>query len=245
MVIIFFIIEFNLKGSFSLSYFLSNIFLIQVLNQSGSLPAALWTLSYEVLAYAFLPLIFWIIINKNAKKNILFLWFFLIFIIFISKFFYQNFFQIIKYMPCFISGIIAFIFFNKKKIISYYFFVLYIFLGCIFIPICVGVFKVQQNLLCILFTFPLVFLIAYSKEIKFNLINILCNKIAKYSYGIYLFQGLALFIIFDFSNLVLPLGIKIIFTVLLTLLFSYAGYTFIERPLIKIGKYLSSKCKNY
>jgi peptidoglycan/LPS O-acetylase OafA/YrhL len=245
MVIIFFIIEFNLKGSFSLSYFLSNIFLIQVLNQSESLPVALWTLSYEVLAYAFLPLIFWIIINKNAKKNILFLWFFFVFFIFILKHIDQNLFQIIKYTPCFLSGIIAFIFLKEIRNFSYYFLIAYLLLGLIFIPIFVGVFKVPQNLLCILFTFPLGFLIAYSKEIKSKFLNISCNKIAKYSYGIYLFQGLAIDIIFDYSNLILPTIVKIIFSTLLTILFSYIGYSVIEKPLIKCGKYLSSKCNNY
>jgi hypothetical protein len=200
MVIIYFIIQFKTSETFNLKFFLSNIFLIQVLNKSGSLPASLWTLSYEVLSYAFLPFVFLIIIKKNAKRNILFLWIFFAFSIFVAKYFNQDFFQIIKYTPCFLSGIIAYIFFKKKEGINYYFLIAYLFLGFIFIPICVGVFNVPQNLLCILFTFPLGFLIANSKEIKSNFINILFNQIAKYSYGIYLFQGLAIEIIFDYSN---------------------------------------------
>lgn len=245
LVIIFFFIQFKLDGVFNLNFFFSNIFLIQVLNQGSSFPASLWTLSYEVLTYAFLPLIFWIVIKKNAKRNILLFWLFFTLFIFIMKFFNQNFFQIIKYTPCFLSGIIAFIFLKKKGAISCYFIILYLFLGFIFIPICVGVFKVPQNLLCILFTLPLGFLIAYSKEIRSDFINIICNKVAKYSYGIYLFQGLAMNIIFDYANLTLPTTIKVIYTILLTILFSYAGYSVIEKPFIKCGKYLSSKCNNY
>ena len=80
MVIIFFFIQFKLDGVFNLNFFFSNIFLIQVLNQGSSFPASLWTLSYEVLTYAFLPLIFWIVIKKNAKRNILLFWLFLLFL---------------------------------------------------------------------------------------------------------------------------------------------------------------------
>jgi peptidoglycan/LPS O-acetylase OafA/YrhL len=135
-------------------------------------------------------------------------------------------------MPCFVSGVIAFIFFKKKNI-NYFYLITYLFLGFLFIPIFTGVFNVPQNLSCILFTFPLGFLIAYSKEIKSNAINIVCNKIAKYSYGIYLFQGLAIDIIFNYSNLLLPIIFKITLAILLTILFAYAVYKFIEKPFIK------------
>jgi len=243
IVIIYSTIKFNLKESFNLTLFLNNIFLIQVLNHSESYPVLLWTLSYEVLAYLFLPFMLFIIKNKNAKRNVLCLWILLIFLTLISKYFNQNVFLIIKYMPCFLSGIIAFIFFKKK--INYYYLIMYLFLGFLFIPIFTGVFNVPQNLTCILFTFPLGFLIAHSKEIRSNFINTACNKIAKYSYGIYLFQGLAIDIIFNYSNLVLPTIFKITLAILLTILFAYVGYKFIEAPFIKCGKYLSNKCNNY
>jgi peptidoglycan/LPS O-acetylase OafA/YrhL len=244
IVIIYSIIKFNLEESFNITLFLSNIFLIQVLNQSESFPELLWSLSYEVLAYLFLPFILFIFKNKNAKRNILYFWILLIFFTLISKYFNQNLFLIIKYMPCFVSGVIAFIFFKKKNI-NYYYLITYLFLGFLFIPIFTGVFNVPQNLSCILFTFPLGFLIAYSKEIKSNAINIVCNKIAKYSYGIYLFQRLAIDIIFNYSNLLLPIIFKITLAILLTILFAYAVYKFIEKPFIQLGKYLSSKCNNY
>jgi peptidoglycan/LPS O-acetylase OafA/YrhL len=203
----------------------------------------LWTLSYEVLAYLFLPFILFIF-KKNEKRNIIYFWILLIFLTLISKYFNQNLFLIIKYMPCFLSGVIGFIFYKKKNI-NYYYLITYLFFGFLFIPIFTGVFNVPQNLTCILFTFPLGFLIAYSKEIKSNFINIACNKIAKYSYGIYLFQGLAIDIIFNYSNLVLPIILKITLAILLTILFAYAVYKFIEKPFIKCGKYLSNKCNNY
>ena len=244
IVCIYSAIKFYLEESFNLSLFLSNIFLIQVLNQSLSFPVHLWTLSYEVIAYLFLPFVLFIVIKKNAKRNLLYLWVLFIFFSLISKYFYQNFFLIIKYIPCFLSGVIAFIFFKKKKI-NYHYLITYLFFGFLFIPIFTGVFKVPQNLTCILFTFPLGFLIAYCKEIKSNFINITCNKIAKYSYGIYLFQGLTIDIIFNYSNLALPIILKITFVILLTILFAYLSYRFIEKPFIKYGKYLSNKCNNY
>jgi peptidoglycan/LPS O-acetylase OafA/YrhL len=113
IVIIYFALKFNLEESFNLTLFLSNIFLIQVLNQSESFPLMLWTLSYEVLAYLFLPFILFIF-KKNEKRNIIYFWILLIFLTLISKYFNQNLFLIIKYMPCFLSGVIGFIFYKKK-----------------------------------------------------------------------------------------------------------------------------------
>jgi peptidoglycan/LPS O-acetylase OafA/YrhL len=244
IVIIYSIIKFNLEESFNLNLFLNNIFLIQILNRSESFPVLLWTLSYEVFAYLFLPFILFMLKNKNVKTRVLYFWILLIFLTLITKYFNENLFLIIKYMPCFLCGVIAFIFFKKNNI-NYYYLIMYIFLGFLFIPIFTGVFNVPQNLTCILFKFPLGFLIAYSKEIKSNFINIPCNKIAKYSYGIYLFQGLAIDIIFNYSNLVLPIIFKITLAILLTILFAYVVKKFIEVPFIKCGKYLSNKCNNY
>ena len=93
MVIIYFTIQFKTSETFNLKFFLSNIFLIQVLNKSGSLPASLWTLSYEVLSYAFLPFVFLIIIKKTLKEIYYFFGYFLLSLFLLQNILIKNFFK--------------------------------------------------------------------------------------------------------------------------------------------------------
>lgn len=92
IVCIYSAIKFYLEESFNLSLFLSNIFLIQVLNQSLSFPVHLWTLSYEVIAYLFLPFVLFIVIKKMQREIYFTCGFYSFFFLLLANIFIKTFF---------------------------------------------------------------------------------------------------------------------------------------------------------
>jgi peptidoglycan/LPS O-acetylase OafA/YrhL len=217
-----------------------NIFLVQNIQESS--PSALWSLPYEVAMYIFFPLIFNFIKNKNSQKKIFFLWLIFVILALIFKYFDSTYLYIVKYVPFFLSGVIAFVYFKKVKKeqkIRPIYLILYIFFSILLIPILTH-FGVMQNFLGAIFTVPLGLLIAFSKDIDLFFLNKLFKLIAKYSYGIYLLHELIISIYFKHIHienkfLTLLLLITIIF------LASIAVYHMIEGPLIKYGKRISEK----
>ena len=240
-VLFFFYIYFLETNSFNLYKFICNIFLIQNLTLNNSLPEVLWSLPYEVQMYIFLPFIFLFTKYKDSKKKIIILWtFFIIFLLFLKYYKFQYLYDIFHFFPIFFSGIFGFAFYNKnnKKLNCKYIF-LYIFLIIIIYPILVNA-KISENLLGVIFFTPLGWLIAKSKDSSNNFINAVCKKIANYSYSIYLFHLLFINIFFKYLNFPMNNLLKLLLFFLTTLIFSHIVYNFFERPLIKIGKKLST-----
>ena len=232
-------IDFILNYKFNLSIFFSNIFLIQNFILAESIPRVLWSLPYEIQMYFFLPFIFMFV---KSKKKILLLYVSFCLLVMLLKLFdddkkYYDFFH---FTPIFISGCVGFIFFSKKNKINPLYLVIYIVLSCLLFPIMMKI-GAKENLLGVIFALPLGFLIAYSKEIKHDLINKVCKVIAKYSYGIYLFHLLMIDVFFKHINSNLHIILKYFLVFFSTLLISYIAFNFIERPFIKFGKKMSYK----
>lgn len=219
--------------------FFSNIFLIQNFIQVQSNPKVLWSLPYEIQMYFFLPFIFMFVKNK---KKILILYVALCILVILLKLYNDDkkYYDFFHFMPIFLSGCIGFLFFSTKKKINPFYLLIYIILTCLLFPTLLKI-GVKENLLGTIFALPLGFLIAYSKQIKHYLINKICNLIAKYSYGIYLFHLLMIDIFFKYINSNLHILIKYFLVCSSTLIFSYIFFNLIEKPFIKFGKKLSNK----
>jgi len=221
-----------------LNSFFSNIFLIQNFTQAQSTPIVLWSLPYEIQMYFFLPFVFMFI---KTKKKILMLYIALCIFVILLKLFNNDkkYYDFFHFMPIFLSGCISFFFFSTKNKINSFYLLIFIMLVCLSFPILLKI-GVKENLLGTIFALPLGVLIAYSKQIKHDLINKFCNIIAKYSYGIYLFHLLIIDIFFKYLNSNLHILINYFFVYSSTLLFSYIFFNLIEKPFIKFGKKISN-----
>jgi peptidoglycan/LPS O-acetylase OafA/YrhL len=239
----FFIIYYkNLTGLDS-KLFWSNIFLIQNLVYYNdlpgvkSIPGVIWTLCYEVQMYIILPFLYLLTKKADCKKLMIFLYIICVIFILVNKYFNTPLFNIIKYFPCFISGVLGYIYFkeNTRKISCIYL-ISYLILSIIFYSMLVAK-NIPENLLGVIFCFILGLLIPLTKEISFRFVNNFSKQIAKYSYTIYLFHG---FVINAFIHLQAPYLIKIFLIVLALSFVCYVIYNVIENPMIKLGKKLSN-----
>jgi peptidoglycan/LPS O-acetylase OafA/YrhL len=243
VILSFFTIYYKNLTEFDPKLFLSNIFLIQNLIYYNelpgikSIPGVIWTLCYEIQMYIFLPFLFLLTKNKLQKKLIIVLYTLCIIFILINKYFNSPLFNIIKYFPCFISGVLGYIYFKENRIkISCIYLIGYLFLSIIFFPIIVAK-NIPENFLGVIFCFILGLLIPFTKEISFKFVNNFSRQIAKYSYTIYLFHG---FVINMFINFQVSYLIKISLIILTLSFICYAIYNFIENPMIKLGKKISN-----
>jgi peptidoglycan/LPS O-acetylase OafA/YrhL len=231
------------QNEFSIKLFISNIFLIQNLVYFNDLPGEkstpgiLWTLPYEMQFYVFLPFIF--IICKNYSNRIIFLYMFSIIFVLIHKYFNTPFFNIFKYFPCFLSGVLGYIFKGKIKL-RFFFLLLFIIFSIVLFPLLVAKNIAPSNLISIFFCFILGLLISNTEEVKNKFVNIICKQIAKYSYGIYIFH---IFAISLFVQMKIFILFKIILSIVTLCIISIIGYHIIESPMIKVGKKLSNKLK--
>ena len=225
-----------LPGDFNLKIFFKNIFLIQEMGEST--PPALWSLPYEVAMYLFLPFIFNFINTSNAKVKIFTIWFIFVILVLILKYFNTIYFSTIKYVPFFLCGIIGYVYYREyKKKISSIFFILYIFFSIICIPILV-MFGIYQNFLGAIFCMPLGILIGISKDINFIFLNKVTKSIAKYSYGIYLFHEITIYIFLD-NNLLIYKNLNLLLLIIVIFIISVISYKIIEHPFVKLGKKIS------
>ena len=225
---------------FDLYIFFKNIFLVQGLNESS--PEVLWSLPYEVAMYLFLPFIFNFIKDKNSKKKIILLWLFFVILVLSQKYFNTRYFSTIKYVPFFLSGVIGYVYYKGvKKIekINPIYLVIYIFFSIFLIPILVKI-GFKQNFLGAIFCVPLGLLIAFCKDMNSFVLNKLFKLIAKYSYGIYLFQ---IILISNFEKYIHIENktVSLFLLIIIIFLVSAAAYHVIESPFIKFGKKISAK----
>ena len=243
VILSFFIIYYKNLTGLDTKLFWSNIFLIQNLVYYNelpgvkSIPVVIWTLCYEVQMYIILPFLYLLTKKSDCKKLMIFLYIICVIFILVNKYFNTPLFNIIKYFPCFISGVLGYIYFkeNTRKISCIYL-ISYLILSIIFYPILVAK-NIPENLLGVIFCFVLGLLIPLTKEISFKFVNNLSKQIAKYSYTIYLFHGFA---INTFIHLQVPYLIKIFLIILALSFVCYVIYNVIENPMIKLGKKLSN-----
>lgn len=94
---------------------ISNLLLVQNLTGHESIPAALWSLPYEVQMYLFLPGLYFIsTFGRRSTQYIFLLWLIVAASVIVTWQLRWNY-HLIKYMPCFIPGVLAFTLWDSTR----------------------------------------------------------------------------------------------------------------------------------
>lgn len=216
----------------------SNLLLVQNLTGHPSVPGALWSLSYEVQMYLFLPG-FYILTSRFpnlAPTLIASVW--VICVAAVLGFYVSGLnYHLVKYFPAFIPGVLAYSLIARGEINSRlpeYLPALYIIFSAAAFPILV-VYGASESILLWPACLLLGLLIPYSKEIKSSSVKVIAATIAKYSYGIYLVHGPMIDFSFSYLRDFTPILQWAIFT-LGTASISYLAFHLIENPGIQLGR---------
>jgi peptidoglycan/LPS O-acetylase OafA/YrhL len=213
-------------------HLLSNFALTMNLTHSPMALAPLWSLPIEVQMYVVLPLLFLATRTAHPLRNLLFIW-----IAWLPLAYFQPFMtgphSILRFGPCFLPGIIAYVLLAKSKLtpkLSWLFWP----------PFIVAVYAGYQ-----LFDRPgfgwieclaLGLAIPLFREVQVKWVRAAASAIAKYSYGIYLFHLIAIYYCFD--SLIAPTWVRIAGSIAFTAVASVASYHLLEEPLIEYGRRL-------
>lgn len=163
---------------------LSNLFLIQNLTDVNSTPGPLWSLPFEIQMYLLLPALFLLIYKKRRTYLIIVLWLLSVgaTVFFAGRGWSHGF---IKFIPCFLPGVLAFTLYEVKRILPAIFLWGYALIGAMCYPLLVA-YDSQMYWLAWPLCLVLGLLIALTKEIQNKLIKLVSEKVARYSFGIYL-----------------------------------------------------------
>ncbi|MFZ1916493.1 MAG: acyltransferase [Terriglobales bacterium] len=204
----------------------SNLLLTQNLTHSNSIIGPLWSLPLEVQMYVFLPFLFlW---RKRSLGVLLLLW-----VVFgVLGHFPQTvpalaWFTLLLYVPNFLPGIMAFTLPERRLVPSWLWpvFILLISALVFWMPT-----RRVSGVACLLLGLG----IPFFKEIAFGPLKFVANRIATYSYGIYL--GHSFFIWYALTE-----HHSWILFWLMWLVIPAALYHIFERPTLEVGKRVAER----
>jgi peptidoglycan/LPS O-acetylase OafA/YrhL len=220
----------------------SNLLLVQNLTYTKSIVNVLWSLPFELQMYAFLPFLFmWIhnssIRGKKLTGPLLALW-----IVSVAAASTQPHIHglgrlsILGYIPNFLPGVLAYTLPHRPRINSV--------LWPVFIVSLVAAFAARPKfstgwILCLL----LGLMIPHFREIQLHWLRWICNRIATYSYGIYLSHQFCLWTVFG-PLAAHSLALRIFVLVAMLISLPVLLYHLIEKPMIKVGVRLATRFSN-
>jgi peptidoglycan/LPS O-acetylase OafA/YrhL len=224
--------------SWSLGTILANLFLVQNLTYSESVLAPLWSLPLEVQMYLVLPVIFVLLQRVPVGYGVAGLWGLTILGALVQPMIVGRL-GIAQFAPCFVAGVIAYVRSSKRsafRLLHWSYWPLFLVL---LLATYIGIESIDAKvhhppwlgwLVCLAIGMSLV----YFDEIPNGILSRTSLLIARYSYGIYLFHMLALWIGFSAFADRHYLVQWLIFAASLILL-PIASYHLIEKPLINYG----------
>ena len=214
----------------------SQILLVQNLAHVKSIVNVLWSLPFEVEMYLFLPFLFLWVHRKRVFWSLLALWTIAVLAALVQpNVAVLGRASLLRFVPCFLPGIVAFAAPRIPRLRSY--------LWPVFILGLVGAFALDPILpmgwvLCLL----LGLLIPFFREIQSKPVRFLSNRIATYSYGIYISHQFCIW--FALGVLAarpgwLRIGVLATLLVLVPILLYHA----IEKPMITLGIRLATRLR--
>jgi peptidoglycan/LPS O-acetylase OafA/YrhL len=232
----------DINGTAGLSYgslpgkmaILSQVLLVQNLAHVKSIVNVLWSLPFEVQMYLFLPFLFAWVQRKRVFWSLLALWVASLFAAWAQPHFAAlDRAPLLRFVPCFIPGIIAFAMPRIPVLRSY--------LWPVFLFGLIAAFTLNPVLpmgwaLCLV----LGLLIPFFREIQTKSIRTISNHVATYSYGIYISHQFCIWFalgVLASHPLWLRLGVLCTSLVVLPILL-YHG---IEKPMIRVGIHLAAR----
>jgi peptidoglycan/LPS O-acetylase OafA/YrhL len=220
----------------------SNLLLIQNMVRPGSIINVLWSLPYEVQMYVFLPILFlWISRRRISAQFLCVLWALSALLAFgHMQLSWGNGYivalqrlNVVRYVPNFLPGIIAFRIGYVGKIKSFLWlpFIILLVIVYVLIP-----HTVVGWILCLVLGIA----IPFFGEITTPLLRWISHRIATYSYGIYLSHQFAIWFVSDRMG-PFPIWTRVAILILLLVGLPVALYHGIEKPMIKIGVRVAEK----
>jgi peptidoglycan/LPS O-acetylase OafA/YrhL len=235
-------LESDINGIAGLSYghlpgkmsILSQVFLVQNLVHAKSIVNVLWSLPFEVQMYLFLPFLFAWVRCKRVLWPLLALWTVSLLAAWAQpRVAALDRASLLTYVPCFLPGVIAFVM-PRIPILSSYLWPILIF-GLVVVFTINPVMPMGSALCLVLGLF-----IPYFREIQTKAIRTISNRIATYSYGIYISHQFCIwFALGVLAARPLWLRVGVLSTSLVVLpIIVYHG---IEKPMIRTGIRLASR----
>lgn len=222
---------------------LSNLFLAQNITHTLSITAPLWSLPYEMEMYLFLPVIYLLIRRRNVAIPLL-LW---LVAALVTRFTYRMDVpsvvytglrpgppDLLIYAPCFLAGIVGYRLSETRRL------QLPSFLWPLLLALVSAVYLSRPSFgigwgccLCLGSAVP------QFREISNATVRRVCQTIARYSYGIYLTHFVCIWLAFQ-ALAALPVWLRWIAFAAMASIAPVLLYHGIERPMIRLGKKLSS-----
>ena len=221
---------------------IANLLLVQNLYTGQSVLGPLWSLPYEVEMYILLPLLFFVARKKSGVGSLQLL---------IAAacaggialaFITHGRLNLAAYAPCFLAGVLCYALQSRQKAV----------LPATLWPLWIVVLIVSY---CLLHTqspqpvywmgWILCLILGWTINLfrdgrNHRAVNVLADKIALYSYGLYLIHVPVLYLVFDVWRMRnVPAACATYFG--LTLLFSVMTYHTLEKPMIDVGRRLSER----
>jgi peptidoglycan/LPS O-acetylase OafA/YrhL len=218
----------------------SNLLLIQNITGHASIPRALWSLPFEFQMYFFLPALYMLVSysGKFAPYYIGALWFVAIVLVLAFRFLGWDY-ELIRFVPCFLPGILAFSLRGSARVFSPGVLFLFVAAMAILDPWMVG-HGVKATILGWPICLALGLIIPRCREIKLGWLRRAGNEIARYSYGIYLVHGPMIDFSFQYFKDASPVVPWVVF-VAGTAGLSYIAYHAVEKPCIEFGRALADR----
>jgi peptidoglycan/LPS O-acetylase OafA/YrhL len=230
------------SGPIALGRIVSNLLLLQNVMRPGSIINVLWSLPYEVQMYLLLPFLFmWIREKRTSLWHLGILWAVSVFLAvgreqlalhgapigLVARF------SLLEYVPNFLPGLIAFTLVHVPRIKWY--------LWPPFVLLLVGVYAMSPHAatgwtLCLLLGFA----IPFFGEIRTGWVRAISNRIATYSYGIYLSHQFCIWFAADPLE-GFPLWSRILVLIAMLIGIPILLYHCIEKPMISVGANLADR----
>jgi peptidoglycan/LPS O-acetylase OafA/YrhL len=222
--------------------FLSNLALTMNLTFTQPVLGPLWSLPIEAQMYVALPVIFLLLGPTRSPRTASFLWIIAAAVAFVQPR-YSDRLNVIGFAPCFVAGIVAYTLSGRygRRVPAL--------LWVPFLLATLCAFAVAQNF-CDggVYNRPLrwVFCLAVGLAIPLfhdsvtAIVNSAANHLARYSYGIYLFHCIALWVgctVLDG----LPEPVQWVMAVAIVVVMSVGSYHLLEKPAIDFGAQVSKK----
>jgi len=212
---------------------LFNLLLVQNLTNSPNAIGPLWSLPIEVQMYAFLPAV-WLAVRNSFVATVAI---YPVTLVLALASFKLHLPEVLRYFPCFFPGVVAFSFIaNGKKPVFPFKVIPLVLVGGLVVYFVLG--RWSQTIGAYLSCLAIGLTIPFVRESSFSLLNLACEKIAKYSYGIYLLHAPALATTFA---LPIPIWAKLLTFMAVTGMLSVLAYHAIEEPMVRLGKSATQK----
>jgi len=217
----------------------TNLLLVQNLIGKTYISSPLWSLPFEVQMYLVLPICFFLAIGRDSRKWILGL---LLFFAFAGSAvsYLTGHANLLAYIPCFLSGVLAYTLRNRSpyrlSVVAWpIFLLLWFWAGAI------SFVDLPKNEIAVGWAacFCLGLSIYLFPDCKNRVWNSVTNKIAKYSYGIYLAHVPVIWLVFRVWGIADHVAASLLCLVV-TAIIAVSAYHLIEAPMIEWGRRLTS-----